>query len=201
MAAPAQKGKSAKRRRQEMILGGAALALLLFMYLRSRSGGAPTQAASADPTSAQSPLYADSSIPAPTGSTYADNGAQAGALGDAVTTGLGGVATALEDQAGAFNQLAGVLTPGTTTADTETGSNGTPGPAGAQGPPGPPGPRGPGQPSKSTKKTTAAKKDAQGHTAAQRAAIRAKSPAAAKAYQKRVAAKKAPAHSVGKPRR
>lgn len=97
-------GGKSKKRRQQMIIAGVALAGLLLLYLRSRSSSSSssstnTQAAAAAAAQQQAQLdqsqYAASGGGGGTPSTFADNGAQAAALGDAVTQGLSGVQAAL----------------------------------------------------------------------------------------------------------
>lgn len=88
-----------KKRQQQLLLAGGALALLLLLYLRSRassnsSGSVASQAA--QQAAAQQQAADQAAGFAPT-STFADNGAQAAALGDAVTTGLSGIQQALSD--------------------------------------------------------------------------------------------------------
>jgi hypothetical protein len=89
-----------------MIIAGVALAALLALYLRSRSASSSSasttaQQAAAQAAAQQAQVDQAAQYTASGGggsiapSTFADNGAQAAALGDAVTQGLSGVQTAL----------------------------------------------------------------------------------------------------------
>ena len=101
--APPAPPANPKKRKQQMIIAGVALAGLLFLFMRSRrgSGGSSSvdpQKAAADAAAQQAQLDqgAQATAGGVTPSTFADNGAQAAALGDAVTQGLSGVSNALQ---------------------------------------------------------------------------------------------------------
>jgi hypothetical protein len=118
-------------------------ALALFLLIRHSNSGGQSSSASlqnaADQAAAaqQAQDQATGAYGAP--STFADNGAQAAALGDAVTQGLGGVADALNTLQGSVNATAS--NPDASTGG-QAGPAGPAGPTGKPGPQGKPGPRG-----------------------------------------------------------
>lgn len=88
-----------------MIIAGVAIAGLLLLFLRSRSSpAAPTagtgtqaqQDAAAQAAAAQQAAASQQAANTAGAGTFADNGAQAASLGDAVTQGLSGVQSALQ---------------------------------------------------------------------------------------------------------
>lgn len=105
------------KRNRNMLIGAAAVGLLLLLYLRSRSattGNAtsPTDVQNAASQAAQQQAQQDAQLyGSNTPSTFADNGANAAALGDSVTGGLQGINDALIQQSGAFATLASTLAP------------------------------------------------------------------------------------------
>ncbi len=102
-SAPTPAAGGHKKRQRQMIIAGVALAGLMFLYLRSRSR--PAAAAVVDPNAAATAQQPQVPAGGGTGpSTFADNGAQAASLGDAVTTGLSGMQQALADQTAALQQ-------------------------------------------------------------------------------------------------
>lgn len=102
---PATASSSKKKRQRMVVIGAGAVVLLALLYLRSRSQAAssanatsPTDLQNAYMQGAQTQAQQDQSLygsGSSTPSTFADNGANAAALGDAVTQGLSGVQSAL----------------------------------------------------------------------------------------------------------
>jgi hypothetical protein len=135
MTTPVPSPPKGKANRQKVLIAGAGLVLLVFLFMRSR--GAQTAApATEDPNAGQTVAQ-----PA----TFADNGAQAASLGDSVTSGLGAVAGSLQDEQLAFQTLADALnanagtTPAAPTTPSSTVGQGNPDPATIPGkPPGNP---------------------------------------------------------------
>jgi hypothetical protein len=89
-----------KRKRNELLLAGVAAVALIYMFMR-RGASQPAVASGAAPSALDQST--GSGMPP---STFADNGAQAAALGDAVTSGLAGVQTSLESFAQAQRDAA-----------------------------------------------------------------------------------------------
>jgi hypothetical protein len=98
MTTPVPTTPKGKMNRQKVLLAGAGLVLVVFLFMRSR--GSATATPAEDPNSGQTVAQ-----PA----TFADNGAQAASLGDSVTGGLGDVATSLDNETTAFQSLADAL--------------------------------------------------------------------------------------------
>lgn len=119
---PATSASSAKKRKQRMIIIGAAgAALLLLLYLRARSSSSTnattssTDAQTAYNQGLQAQAAMDASAGGVTPSTFADNGANASALGDSLTTGLQGINDTL-------NQLPGAIAAGLPAAGAGAGA-------------------------------------------------------------------------------
>lgn len=114
------------KRRTALLVLGAGVALLILLRSRQKPVE-PADQTETDPSQAAATGTGpgDATLP----STFADNGAQAATLGNAVTEGLGGVATALGSQSDAFNALAELLgEPASRDNSAQTG-NPTTGPA------------------------------------------------------------------------
>jgi hypothetical protein len=98
MAQPAPPDK--KKRQRMLMIGGAAALLLLFLYYRSKSSSSTSSTNATSPTDLQTAMAQGAQQQAAldaqnasasgggTPSTFADNGANAAALGDAITSGL-----------------------------------------------------------------------------------------------------------------
>lgn len=112
------KPKVPNKHRKTLIIVAAAGGLLLLLYLRSRSSSStnasnPTDVQNAATQAADQQAQQDAALyGANTPSTFADNGANAAALGDAVTQGLGGVSDALTQLQDAINAPAPTTPPG-----------------------------------------------------------------------------------------
>lgn len=98
-------------------------ALALFLIIRARSSS--TAATATDPTATTTDPNATTDTSG-TPSTFADNGGQAAALGDAVTQGLGGVQTSLDNLTQADQTLAGQIAAGANPATAAPPDAGTP---------------------------------------------------------------------------
>lgn len=114
------------------IVGVGALALFLIIRARSASASSATPT-TIDPTTGQPVDTTGAGTP----STFADNGGQAAALGDAVTNALGGVQTSLDNLTQSDQAMANALSAGSTPAtsapaDATTPINVTINTAGAQ---------------------------------------------------------------------
>lgn len=128
------------KRNRNVLIGAAAVGLLLLLYFRSRSAAAagnatsPTDVQTAATQAAQQQAAQDAQLyGTSTPSTFADNGANAAALGDSVTGGLQGINDALIQQSGAFSTLASTLAPNAAGAPVAITVNGTGQPAGGLG--------------------------------------------------------------------
>ena len=102
---------ASKKNRQLMMIGGVVVAALVFVLSRGQSQPET-------PVQQQGQTLDPGSVP----TTFADNGAQAAALGDTVTSGLGAVATSLEGLGTSFRDLSDVLTASEGTPGVQSGT-------------------------------------------------------------------------------
>jgi hypothetical protein len=124
-----------KRRRMLLAIAGGGALALIFLLSRGLGGGATAAPATTDPSidPATGVPYADELASAGGTSTFADNGDQAAALGDQVTSALGTLDTdisgqlqAVSDALTGFQQQVSPIEPVTPAAPGQLGTSGNP---------------------------------------------------------------------------